>query len=325
MKLSEAKELYLKDCANRQLSPQTIKKYGVGIDSFMKCTGDIEITSVTREDVRKWRDWLLNCQAFIDHSHPNEALRKGKKLSTHTIRSRIGSVRIFLNWLVYEDFIAKNPANKVKMPAKAKRQPKAINEADFQKMVAVAHSHHGAVNKDSADIFPKRNLALLYALRSSGARIGALLNIKVDSLTIYDDGAVARTITKGQGGGQEVDVLFSDQAAIALLEWLDVRPSEAVDHGDYLFCGIEGGRGKKMTSSAVLSMLNRLAARAGVDNPHFSHSFRHGFAIDSLENGADLSEISAMLHHSSVKTTADFYLHFGTSKLRKIHQRTAPA
>ena len=64
---------------------------------------------------------------------------------------------------------------------------------------------------------------------------------------------------------------------------------------------------------------SRLAKKLGLSGAHF-HTLRHTFATRLLELGVDVKTVSALLGHSSARTTLDFYAH----SLNE-HQRAAVA
>ena len=72
---------------------------------------------------------------------------------------------------------------------------------------------------------------------------------------------------------------------------------------DYVSCQPDG-RPRSLSSMNIA--LNKLCKRNGL--PHISpHGLRHNYATILLENGVELPKISALLGHSSVNTTFEYY------------------
>ena len=78
-----------------------------------------------------------------------------------------------------------------------------------------------------------------------------------------------------------------------------------------------GGAGPdgRLTVSGLRQMLERRCAAAGLAylNPH---SFRHGLAMRLLNRGADMSLVQAILGHSRIATTQQFYARWLVSGLK---------
>ncbi len=71
-------------------------------------------------------------------------------------------------------------------------------------------------------------------------------------------------------------------------------------------------------------MLERTAQRAQLRGRFNPHAFRHAFARDMLDNGADLATVSQLLGHRSIETTARFYARWSDEELHRKHQRFSP-
>lgn len=93
----------------------------------------------------------------------------------------------------------------------------------------------------------------------------------------------------------------------------DIKP------GDPLWVGIEGER---LQYDGLEEMLCRRCRRAGLRNWR-PHSFRHAFAICSLDNGADLSSIQRLMGHADISTTMK-YLKRTREGLQRAHERSSP-
>ena len=91
-------------------------------------------------------------------------------------------------------------------------------------------------------------------------------------------------------------------AANALADWLTVRG----DVAGPLFWGV-GNRnnGRRLTTQAVYNMLQKRAARGGVDSLS-PHDFRRTFVGDLLDRGADIVTVQKLAGHANVETTARY-------------------
>jgi len=79
-----------------------------------------------------------------------------------------------------------------------------------------------------------------------------------------------------------------------------------------------------LTTSGLLSILRRLARRAGVEERVHTHLFRHTFARCWVINGGDLESLRLALGHSRLDTTR-IYIGLRVEDIKRVHRRVSPA
>ena len=82
-------------------------------------------------------------------------------------------------------------------------------------------------------------------------------------------------------------------------------------------------RGSGLTRAMVFTIIRQAAADAGIEKNISPHTLRHSFATHLLQGGADLTDIQAMLGHSSI-TTTEIYTHIEISRLVDVVDRYHP-
>jgi len=91
---------------------------------------------------------------------------------------------------------------------------------------------------------------------------------------------------------------------------IDIRPGEE----DYVFVSLR--RGRHLSRITLFVYIKEYAAKAGIRKSISPHTFRHSFATQLLEGGANLRAIQAMLGHEDIATT-EIYTHIDKTRLRK--------
>jgi site-specific recombinase XerD len=302
MLLSSAIEAFISSvCAGKR--NETPKAYKTKLTRLVAFLGDVDIKTVTAADLENFRQAMLT----------QEFKRRGsvmvrEPLSVWYIRGVLRSVVFFFRWCADDGRIKVNPALRLKIPKAPQVLPKAISQETFDKLLDAAAA--------SGEVWARaRNVAFLCLLRDTGGRVSGLLSAMVGDVDL--DGGTITVTEKGKARA----VFFNRVSRAALLRWLDIRKTLELQ-SDALFVGREG---RVLTRKGVYSLLNRLADVAGLDGQrHNPHAFRHAFARDSLRAGADLSEVSQMMGHSTIKVTGDYYARWAPSELKEVHKRTSP-
>lgn len=284
----------------RQYSDDTQKAYRSDINEFERFlieTGDqetVDITAVEQYDVRVYLSALYE---------------KGDVI--RTIARKVSSLRAFYQFLERNEFMTSNPFAGVQLKKAGRHLPRYFYEKELNKLFEVVMG--------DTSLLGLRNRLLLEILYGTGARVSEVAGL---TLGMIDQQARIITIT-GKGNKTRI-VPYGQYAADALAVYLtDARPallakSDTVH--DQLFVN---QRGQALTTSGIEYILKQLAKKAGLTQVVSAHMFRHTFATDLLNNGADLRTVQQLLGHSSLSTT-QIYTHVTTDALQKSYRDFFP-
>ena len=84
---------------------------------------------------------------------------------------------------------------------------------------------------------------------------------------------------------------------------------------------ITGSRIKRMCIGSFVNLLTMYLEISGLKKKGYSaHSFRHSFATNLIESGADIFKVQSLLGHASLDTTR-LYINFNSSQMAKAVER----
>jgi site-specific recombinase XerD len=304
MDIHQLIDLFIADvCAGKSNeTPKTyrskLKRFAVFMDANQLTPNRLRVTHV--ED-------------FRDQLHRQSRKRSGSHiisghLSPFTIHTVMRTLIHFLRWAFHKGYLRDCGTVTLKPPPLP--DPKAI---DADNALALMH----AAARTGEGWERARNLAMLYLLRDTGGRIGAVLNVDMDNLDLM----AGKLFTKTKGD-KPITLYINPPAIDALREWLNMRSHlEPVERKVFITL-----KGTGMTRSGFYSMLGRLIDAAGLRgvgrvNPH---SFRHAWARDALTHGADLTRVSQTLGHTSLRVTGDYYARWTDGELKTSHAQHSP-
>lgn len=230
-------------------------------------------------------------------------------LSPFTIRTCLVTVRFLFSWSSSKGYTPVNPMATVRIHNPPPPQPKAITQDTTLKLLKAAASHGSNFER-------VRNVAFIYLLRDTGGRIGGFPGMRLSDIDLKN----GRLMVTEKGGIQRP--LFMTGTTIdAIRVWLTWRAT-ANPTDDYLFIS---RRGQSMTREGLYRIIERVKQDADLKGERCNpHSFRHAFARDSLQNGAELSQVSAMMGHTTTAVTTTYYARWSPSELKKSHDKFSP-
>lgn len=153
-----------------------------------------------------------------------------------------------------------------------------------------------------------RDRAILTVLWRCGIRNSELRNCRLDHVCLEGDQPYLRVMQpKGRENGVKPRNVGLDAATLKeLTAWLEWR---GVDPG-LLFPSL-AGMDQPISLNNLGRMVRHRARRARVMRRVHPHCFRHTYAKDLLDEGANMVVIQRLLGHSSLQTTAQYLGHIG--------------
>jgi site-specific recombinase XerD len=222
---------------------------------------------------------LADLQQFAD------SLRELAPASRYRTLSAIKSLLAFGHRIGYLPF---DVGRALRLPAVRNRLAERIlPEADLHRILSLETN--------------PRNRAALTLLYASGVRVSELCGLSWRDLQPNGDGGQITVFGKG-GITRTIQVPASVWKLVMSLR------TASTGANDPVFRSRKGKHGGRLRPVAVLRIVRKAAARAGIELPVSPHWFRHAHASHALDRGAPIHLVQATLGHASITTTGR-YLH----------------
>ncbi|MGW5633965.1 tyrosine-type recombinase/integrase [Streptomyces sp. NPDC003832] len=209
-------------------------------------------------------------------------------LAKATQARRLAAVSSWYAYLVRAEAAERNPFFGMQRPqVSADDSPTRGMTADqLGVLLAYARKHETA-----------RTYALLVVLAVTAARIGSVLNARIEDLGHDQGHRVIDLTTKRDHRKRFVLVPLAVEAVEALLAERDEPAAE-----DHLFVT---GTGRRMDEPAAFRLIRRVAQAAGIPQAEqlSPHSLRHSYATALLSKGVPLADVQDAMGHADPRTT----------------------
>jgi len=256
-------------------------------------------------------DWLDDLKAFL--SKPKS---KGGKYenSQNTLAKNFERLKAILNKAVERDYLKENPFKEFDRIKRVKTTKEKIFYKDFKAIEDLDL-------EGGSDLWHTRNY-FMFSFFNAGIRFGDLCCLRWSN--------IQRNLLryKMNKTGKEKEEVLTPQSKKILNHYRDPE----ADPEDYIFPILKRRykndnslKCKQEISSRnvlVNKDLKDIAEMAGVEVNLSFHVSRHSYALYLLENGADISDISKALGHSSIQQTetylrSDEYLNRRYQEMKK--------
>jgi integrase/recombinase XerD len=285
--ISEAFEVYrLEYIVFRNQSAKTEEMSVGAMNALISFVGDIPITDLTFDVVRKWKTHLE------------------KTRGQNTVRGYIIKLRVVLKHLILRGHEGILNPEIVGVPKRLRTVIDYLTPEEVNTLIDAVFKPGEGYTK----INRYRNRALISFLYASGVRNSELCQLNRSSLHFEDN-----TFTVVGKGNKPRLCFFDDRAKKHIEEYLELREDE---HPALFLSELTGGR----ISNGTVQMIFRNAhKKAGINKPIHPHTMRHSFATNMLKNNTNIVHVRNFLGHESVQTT-EMYMHIVDEDLREVYK-----
>jgi integrase/recombinase XerD len=219
-----------------------------------------------------------------------------RQAAAPTVKQHMAAIRMLFSWLTEKGVLAMNPAREVKTERFSRTEGKtpAFVEGEVQRLInAVETTTHTGL----------RDRALLGTLAYTFARIGAVVNLKVED---YYPSGKRFLLRFKEKGGKEKELPVHHKLEQLLDEYLKASGLEK-EPGSPLFPASIGKTGKlsrrPLVRTDAADMLKRRLKQARLPAHYSPHSFRATGITNFLENDGTLEAAQRIAGHADSRTT----------------------
>jgi len=290
--ISDAVDLFLQDKTAQGVTPGVLKKYKLELArlrDFCEGSGVLIVRGMTRELLTRY------CATWESY-YPSSTTRS-------KVRERL---RSFLRYCYEAQWLERIPA----LPKINVEEPPTLplTDEEYKRLLDALHitnprrwdgkiSTQGLTPKTHA-----RVRGLIQLMRWSGLAIRDALSLEVTALQWDEARQLHRVVTARQKTGTHVSVPLPPDVAAELV-------ALSAKHARYVFFEESDpdfyDLARTYTSRYIRPAFE--AAKIPCDGHMVSHRLRDTFAVDLLQKGVPLEEVSRLMGHESIRTTEKSY------------------
>ncbi len=264
-------------------------------------------------DISSWISFLEDQGVLLEEAGRDEArlyisTLSMRQLAASTINRTLSSLKGYYSFLEKRGEVKGNPFTGLRSMKKPAHLPVYLTNREVTLLLEQV---------EGEDFTASRDRALFEMLYSTGCRVSELCHLNAE------DAATDRILISGKGGRQRY-VFIGEKARQALNAYLPLRQQHLEEKGLGSIRSLildEAGRG--LTTRGVYYILQKYMRKSGLNRKIGPHAFRHAFATEVLNEGADIRVVQEMLGHASLSTT-QVYTHTGIERIRQVYRNAHP-
>ncbi|MBL6657864.1 MAG: site-specific tyrosine recombinase XerD [Flavobacteriales bacterium] len=287
------------------------KNYINGFRSFLMLERSLSENSVEA--------YIRDVNKLVDYLSINSIKKSPKELTSKDISTFIqwivklgisansqarllSGIKAFYKYLILEEIIDKDPTLLIEGPKKGLKLPETLSTDEIDNLIKSIDLSHPQ---------GQRNKAIIETLYGCGLRVSELINLKITNW-FRKDGFIK---VVGKGDKERLVPIGKLTEGVLKIYVDEIRVHQKINKGceDFVFLN---RRGNQLSRVMVFTIVKDLAEKTGIKKNISPHTFRHSFATELIQRGANLRAVQEMLGHESINTT-QLYTHIDREFLRE--------
>lgn len=223
-------------------------------------------------------------------------------LKSSSVHRKLSALKSYYRYLVKVGLMEQSPARFIKGPKGEAPLPAVLSHNEMEQLLS-------DVQLNENDFESVRDQLILEMLYETGMRRTEMASLMVEKVDLSRSSL--RVLGKGN---KERDIPFGARLSARITQYLHLRSAIAPLCGIF-FVTLDneplGGEGVYRIVHNRLACIPGLARRG-------PHVFRHSFATEMLNHGADLMAVKELLGHKSIATTVR-YTHTSLAELQNMY------
>lgn len=273
---------YLDACTIEGKSKSTIKHKRLMLELFFGAV-QLPVERITTNDVRRY---LASYKAE-------------RGISDRTLDGMRITFNALFKWLTVNEYIPKNPVEKIAPIRYEKKERKALKRIEFEQL------------RNACD--NKTDLAMVDFMFSTGCRVSEVVHAKLSDINWQNHSV---KVINGKGK-KDRTVYMSDRCVLSLKDYIDnIRKGDS----EYIFVS-KCRPYNALTIGCIEKRLRLIVKRCGeISTPVSPHIMRHTFGTLGYQGGMKLEELQVVMGHESIDTTR-IYAEINSDDVRVAHAK----
>ncbi|MEG7531421.1 MAG: tyrosine-type recombinase/integrase [Hungatella sp.] len=242
----------------------------------------------------------MDIHHYLDQYEKRNISSGGQKNQASTVNNERRFLSAFFTWMRKEKLIRDNPVESAEVRKISRKPIDYFSQEEMEKL------------RDGCKTLRER--AVIEFLRSTGARVGEVLEIDRNSI----DWITGDILICGEKGDRYRTIYLDKAARHHLKKYFNSR----TDRSSGIFVSSKKPY-KSLSSCGIRLILKQIAERTEVTCRVYPHKMRKTLGMDLKNKGVDIGTIQEILGHADPAVTAAYYAQSTPNTLRYVRERTA--